>query len=76
MNLNLNIALQYCLMVGKAFACRVEAVTDSALYSSHGNIIPEGDDNREKRNITFTCISAGKDMSELMKVVGGIAFMS
>ena len=74
MNLNLNIALQYCLMVGKAVACRVEAVTDSALYNSHGNNIPEGEDNREKRDIT--CITAGKDMSELMKVVGGIAFMN
>ena len=58
-NKNVNIALQYCLTVGKAFAWK--AVTDSALTAELGKVIPKGDNKREKGKLI--CIVASKDMS-------------
>ena len=69
--INIYIALQYCLMDGKAFAWK--SVTDSALTAELGRPSQKGITSGKKENI---CIGASKDMSELMRMVRAIASMS
>lgn len=44
------------------------------INSKHGKAIPKGDDKWEKGELI--CVSASKDMSELMRVVRAFAFVS
>ena len=70
---NIYIALQFCLMDGKALAWK--SVTDSALTAELGRPFPKGDNNKWDKG-KLICIGASKDMSELMRMVRAIASMS
>ena len=69
--MNIYIALQYCLMDGKAFAWK--SVTDSALTAESGRPFQRGITSGKMENL-YALVRA--KMSVLMRMVRAIASMS